>query len=437
MRTLCLNLQQAQELSCAEIFLRFSPRVQFRYPHYVFIDIESTAGLFGGEFQVLKQAVDLARSFAPHATGAIASTPYFAQLLVNYHPYEITDEGKDFEVCANAPVEMLVDFEGLSAWAKVRQVQSIIHSFKQLGFTDFEDLMALKVSALRERWGDLGVTLWKRLHSQEAQVISPLESVIPLTGYGHFDDPVLLVPVLWQKLGPQMDFLFMRLAGLGRFAKKLELILHCEYSNKVQTIDVLPASPNRDLQLFKDLLDRKLENMDLENPVREFEINILDTPEKVLQYDFFEPRDTTEDRWRRLISFAQQGQCSMGFLQMEAEHFPEQSYQLVTDWPRELSLQDLVEFSEKAIQVKTSHGKNLNRGPRPSLLLKTAKQLSKQELSAMKLFNKIPAERIESGWWFNKNQSRDYYFALSHQGQLLWIYQDRNSKEYYLHGYFD
>lgn len=437
MRTLCLNLHQAHELSCAEIFLRFSPRVQFRYPHYVFIDIESTAGLFGGELQTLKQAVDLARTFAPHAAGAIATTPYYAQLLVNYHPYEITEEGKDFEVCANAPVEMLVDFEGLAAWTKPRQVESIVQSFKQLGFTDLEDLVGLKVSAMRERWGDLGVALWKRLHSQEAQVISPLEGVIPLSGYGHFDDPVALLPVLWQKLGPQMDFLFLRLTGLGRFAKKLELILHYEYSNKTQTVDIVPASPNRDLQLFKDLLDRKLQNIDLENPVREFEINVLDVPEKILQYDFFEPRDTTEDRWRRLISFAQQGQCSMGFLQMEPEHFPEQSYQLVTDWPRDLSLQDLVQFSEKAIQVKAMHGKNLNRGPRPSLILKTAQLLQKNELSKLKLFNKIPAERIESGWWFNKGQSRDYYFALSSQGQLLWIYQDRLSKDYYLHGYFD
>ena len=45
-------------------------------------------------------------------------------------------------------------------------------------------------------------------------------------------------------------------------------------------------------------------------------------------------------------------------------------------------------------------------------------------------------ERIESGWWDGKGVARDYYVALRHQGAKLWVFQERRSKRWYLHGVF-
>jgi protein ImuB len=48
-------------------------------------------------------------------------------------------------------------------------------------------------------------------------------------------------------------------------------------------------------------------------------------------------------------------------------------------------------------------------------------------------------ERIESGWWDGKGVARDYYMArhlpLPH-GAKLWVFQERQSKRWYLHGLF-
>ena len=51
-------------------------------------------------------------------------------------------------------------------------------------------------------------------------------------------------------------------------------------------------------------------------------------------------------------------------------------------------------------------------------------------------------ERIESGWWDGKDVARDYYIARlapdsrrSH-GAKLWVFQERRSKRWYLHGMF-
>jgi len=45
-------------------------------------------------------------------------------------------------------------------------------------------------------------------------------------------------------------------------------------------------------------------------------------------------------------------------------------------------------------------------------------------------------ERIESGWWDGGDASRDYYVAEDRNGAQLWVYCDRASGEWYVHGVF-
>ncbi|MFN7263220.1 MAG: hypothetical protein ACK5UJ_05390 [Pseudobdellovibrionaceae bacterium] len=445
MRTLCLNLQKVQEPSCAEVFLKFSPRVQFRYPQYVFLDIESTASLFGGEFSVLKQSIDLARQFSTQATGAIADHPAVAQILSNYRPFELIKPGEDFQTLRHLSVAVLPELEGLYPWTKPRQIEHIVQFFQSLGFHTIDDIQHFQLTSFRERWGETGIALWRRLHGKDTQVISPLTPQDPFQGYGYFDDPVYHIPVLMQKIDPQMTYLFLRLEGLNRFAQKMEIILHCEYSQQKHSLFVEPVSPSRDLRLYRDLLLRKLDHLGLENPIREFDISVYDVPEKIEQLDFFEPRDLTEDRWRRLISFAKQSGCEMGFLQMKPAHLPEDSFEIQTEWPQEFNPKDLVKIEDDSIQVKSVYAKALAKSPRPSLLLKEPLQLSRLAIQKLQMLTRFPAERIESAWWnlLKKKEdsaqfeNRDYYYALSSEGQMLWVYLDRLKKEYYLHGYFD
>jgi protein ImuB len=45
-------------------------------------------------------------------------------------------------------------------------------------------------------------------------------------------------------------------------------------------------------------------------------------------------------------------------------------------------------------------------------------------------------ERIESGWWDGKGIARDYYIVRRTGGARLWVFQERQSKRWYLHGVF-
>lgn len=440
MRILCLNLQQNMDACCSEAFIKFSPKVQFRHPHYVFIDIESTSHLLGGEQKLMKTCIEIARRFAPHATAAVADTAYTAQMLVHYKPFEISQPGEDFKLIQSLPLSSLIEMEGLYHWPKIRQVEHIIHFFQSVGIYQLNEVLNFELTSFRERWQELGVLIWKRLHQREVQVISPLFIHDPMVGYGFFDDPVSRQDLLMNKVIQQIEFLFLRLEGLGRFARKLDLRLFCEYSNKKIEITIEPVSPSRQVKLFLDLLSNKIEKIDTQNPIREFEIEILDVPEKIEQLNFLEPQDTKKERWQRLISFAEQSGCRIGFLQNEDSHFPEDSYRFVSDWPTEMALMDKVEKREKAIQVKTVHGKDLMRSPRPSLILKTPEQMESHLVNRLQFLSQIPIERIDASWWESlkgEQRQRDYYYAVNNDGQLLWVYQDRTTKQYFLHGYFD
>ncbi|MEN0057693.1 MAG: hypothetical protein AAGB31_02570 [Bdellovibrio sp.] len=428
MRVLCINFKTPQENSCAEAFLIFSPRVQFRFPHFVFVDIESTSHFFGGESTCLQKALGLAQQLSAQASVAIADSPPVAQLLALWRPNCITSPGHDSASLKGLGLDALKELEGLNSWTQKKSLEHMISVFHSLGVHTLEETLQFRLNSLRDRWGDMGVLLWKRLHGDDSQVISPLIPGDPLVSYGYLDDPINAVSLVMQALRPHLNLLFARITGLARYVRALKITLYCEYSETQYQLTIEPVTPTRDQILFEDLLEKKLSQIVLENPVREFEISLQDVPEKVQQLDFFLPRETSEDRWRRLISFARQAECEMGFLQMQASHFPEKSFSLITDWPEEFISRDDVRWDKEAVQIKSVYAKGLNTSPRPSLLLPTPQALSAGESQKLKFLSSFPSERIESSWWQTSGadlKNRDYYFALSAQGQLLWVFRDR------------
>ena len=46
-------------------------------------------------------------------------------------------------------------------------------------------------------------------------------------------------------------------------------------------------------------------------------------------------------------------------------------------------------------------------------------------------------ERIETGWWDGFDVARDYFVARNPAGERLWVFRDRRSGNWYLHGFFD
>ncbi|MGE4130562.1 MAG: hypothetical protein AB7F86_02945 [Bdellovibrionales bacterium] len=436
MRTLCLNLQRDAEPSVAENFLTFSPRVHYRAPGLVFLDVSSTAKLFGGERRLLDEAVQVSREFFPDTQAAIADSPWGAQALIAERPFAISLPTQELKDLADAPLSRLHQLEGLIAWRSTNEVEDVIDFFHMLGVHRLSEIRKFQVDSFRERWRDTGTLIWKRLHGLDKQIISPLIPSEAVQDFIYLDYPVSMLSFLLHCLEASMRRLMARLQGRGEFAKRVVIQLFCEYSGSVHLVELEPASPSRNLELFMKLLENKMSDLNLENPIQQIEIEIIPSPEKTQQLSFFEPRVSDSEKLQQLVSVFQQASITSGYLRPQDEILPEESWRVTPEFEDYEPVEDSVEIEGQSFQIRPAHSFNLAQAPRPTRLLRTPLRLSDHEMSRFQMLSAQPIERLEDSWW-ESSRGRDYYFALSPLGEFVWIFYDRIENEHYLHGYFD
>jgi hypothetical protein len=436
MRTLCLNLHRDVAPSVAENFLVFSPRVHYRAPGLVFMDITSTSKMFGGEMKLLDEALHVSREFFSGAVGAVSDSPWGAQALCADKPNTISAPTRELQDLESAPLMRLHQLEGLIAWRSNSEVEDIVDFFHMLGINRLGEIRRFEVDSFRERWKDTGTLIWKRLHGLDKQVISPLLPSEALQDYIHLDFPVSLLPFLLHCLEKSLQRLMGRLQGRGEYAQKVIIQLFCEYSGKVHLIELQPASPSRNLELFMKLLENKLGEVNLDNPIQQIEIEVVPCPEKVQQLSFFEPRVSDGEKLSQLVSVFNQARLTTGFLKPKDEILPEASWEVTPEFEEYEPMDDAIEVEGKSFQIKPAYSAALAHAPRPSRLLKKPRSLSERDLDRFQFLSHQPIERMEDSWW-ETSRGRDYYFALSAKGEFVWLFYDRIEHQYFLHGYFD
>ena len=426
----------------AESFLRFTPRVQFRDPGFVFMEVSSTSELFGGERSLLDRAMGVSRQFFPLTQAAIANNPSTAQVLSFQPEPTIALPSEEIQDLGRMPITALKHLEGLIAWRSHREIDHIVDFFLGLGFHKLEDLRRFQIETFRERWAETGELIWRRLHGRDTQVISPLLPAESLADFIYLDFPISLMAFLLHSVERSLQLLFSRLQGRGEFARTLRLHLYCEYSNLYHLVEISPARPCRDLELFLKLIKNKLSLIDLENPIRQFELEVIPAPEAIQQFDFWQPRVRDTDKLHQLVSVLNQSSVNTGYLKPQSALMPEDAWSVTEEYEEPELLDDELEIlteasdGEDAFSWKPAYGRSLYEAPRPSLLLDPPEPLGESQMRRLQFLSSHPIERLEDQWWEN-SRGRDYSIAISPEGQILWVYFDRIEQQHYLHGYFD
>jgi protein ImuB len=181
------------------------------------------------------------------------------------------------------------------------------------------------------------------------------------------------------------------------------------------------AGPTRDPERLARVLRERLERLVLTAPVHELRLE-ADDPEDLpgTTAGLFGAAGSAAiapvvERLR-----ARLGQEAVHGLAVVAEHRPERATRAV-DWP----------LSAAPAPAP----------PRPLGLLPTPRALAEKDGAPwregrLRLLTR--AERIESGWWDGGegqgDLARDYFVALSEEGEWLWIFRDQNG--WWLHGIF-
>jgi protein ImuB len=300
-----------------------------------------------------------------------------------------------------------------------------LQTLRAMGVTRIGELLRLPRAGLARRLGTAAV---QDLDIALARQPAPRRAFVPRERFRErcdFESEIETAAYLEKALEPLIErcaqFLRERQAGVQTLRLKLR-----HRAGPATCVYLGLASITSERRRLADVLIQKLGRLELPNPVRSMELKSGSLqPLSAASLDAFAGlagnggRDTAPQLVERLR--ARLGEDAVYGVVSIAEHRPEAAWRRV----HELRLASVLHAGARL----TSHGADQGM-PRPVWLLDTPLPLPEPDILEQ------GPERIESGWWDGKGVARDYYVARQAHGAKLWVFQERRSKRWYLHGVF-
>jgi protein ImuB len=395
--------------------LQFTSFVSMEPPNALLLEIKGSVKLFGSlerlhaDLEACWRRLTLAvlSATAPSTLAALwlARAGYFTQ---------IEDAAMLPGHLAKVPIEC-------TAWDG-EQLQTL----RAMGVTRLGELLRLPRAGLARRLNPARV---QDLDIALARSFAPRRVFVPRERFGErcdFETEIEHVAYLEKALEPVIErcaqFLRRRQAGV----QALELRLR-HREGPATRVRLGLASITSERRRLADVLCQKLARLTLKAPVRG--MTLISGPLRGLSASSLDAfsggltgavRDSAPQLVERLR--ARLGEKAVYGVCLIPEHRPEAAWRRV----HELHLNDAPGVSEGMIDQGM---------PRPLWLLDEPLSLPPPEILQ-------GPERIESGWWDGKGVARDYYVARQRvgarhsPGARLWVFQERQSKRWYLHGVF-
>ena len=311
-----------------------------------------------------------------------------------------------------------------------------LQTLRSMGVTRVGELLRLPRAGLARR---LGTDAVRDLDIALARQPAPRRAFVPRERFRErcdFETEIENVAYLEKALEPLIarcaQFLRERQAGVQALRLKLR-----HRAGPATRVHLGLASITSERRRLMDVLTQKLARLELKAPVRGMElISGSLQPLSAGSLDAFAGlagtggRDTAPQLVERLR--ARLGEDVVYGVVSFPEHRPEAAWRRV---------HDLSFASTRSVRAQESPQGEM---PRPVWLLDEPTPLPQQEAQPHQggLILEQGPERIESGWWDGRGVARDYYVARqcggarpSH-GAKLWIFQERQSKRWFLHGMF-
>jgi len=402
----------------------FTSFVSIEPPNALLLEIKGSVKLFGS-LQRLHAEMDACwRQLALQAFSATAPSTLGALWLARAgDPLQIENVEALPGHLAKVPI-------ACTAWD-----DELLQTLRAMGVTRLGELMRLPRAGLARR---LHPAVVQELDIALARQPAPRRAFVPRERFRErcdFETEIEHVAYLEKALEPLIErcaqFLLKRQAGVQALQLRLR-----HRSVPPTRVQLGLASITSERRRLSDVLCQKLWRLELKAPVRGMEL--ISGPLRGLSASSLDAfaelnragsRDSAPQLVERLR--ARLGEEAVYGVCLNPEHRPEAAWRRVHD----LRLTAAPKVEEGVIDQGM---------PRPIWLLNEPLPLTKPELLQ-------GPERIESGWWDGKGVARDYYVARQpagrpqgegqdgpspSQGIRLWVFQERHSKRWYVHGVF-
>jgi protein ImuB len=384
----------------------FTSFVSIEPPNALLLEIRGSVKLFGS-LQKLHADIDACwRRLELTARSASAPSTLAALWLARAGSMV---QGEDAAMLANQLSEVPI---ACTAWD-----DETLQTLRAMGVVKLGELLRLPRAGLARRFGP---ALMQGLDIALARQPAPRRAFVPKERFrarSDFETEIEHAAYLRCALEPLIErcarFLRERQAGVQRLRLKLR---HRE--GPATEVSLGLASITSEQRRLLDVAVQKLARLELRAPVRGMELSSGSLRAlSAASLDAFagltgaSGRDTAPQLVERLR--ARLGEEAVYGFCLIPEHRPEAAWRRVSELRAAGASQQLV-----------AEGM-----PRPVWLLAEPMPWPKPEILQ-------GPERIESGWWDGKGVARDYYVAQPLHGAKLWVFQERQSKRWYLHGVF-
>lgn len=390
---------------------QFTPALSLA-PQALLLEIEGSLRLFGGLAALVGRAQAGLQALGYQTQPAVAPTAAAALLFARAGlSVFLTDKRTLAGQLAHVPLRALA----LPARSQA--------ALEDLGLQRVGEVLRLPREGLARRLGRGFLDDLDRALGRRPETLLPF--VPPARYIGRLPFPAEVTDADALAFGAQR--LLQELAGFLRArdsgVQRLAITLKHERPPTTRFVLGLVA-PSCDPRHWSMLLRERLERVALRAGVVEIAVAARDLrPWAGRSENLFDGAAQAQEGWTQLVDRlrARLGETAVRGLQTLDEHRPERAWTACT--PGE-----------------TGHaGEEAALTARPLWLLPSPVPLAQKdgrpELDGALALQRGP-ERIESGWWDGGDVMRDYFLACSAHGARLWVFQERRTRRWFLHGIF-
>lgn len=418
---------------------RFSPVVSIRNQRIVLLEIDPSRRLFGGLRALLDRIrAELDASGFSYRAGA-AMTPAAAVLLARANVARV--------VSGREKLQALIETLALEHGEFDETTLKALHG---IGVTTFRGLFALPRAEVGRRFGQHTVDYGDRLLGRKGEPLTRFEPPDQFHAGMELPAPIHSTEAL--AFGAKR---LMRELGEWLEARQLAVLrvqLELTHDDHApSTIDIGLRRATSDTAHLVALLRTHLERIVLPAPAEALKLSALEcTSIAAGNGELFERAQADDEDIERLIDRLRSrlGHDAVKQIALTEDHRPERAQKFVSDaalcrsgeiatgssGASRKARRDIAGRGAVAAPVAVSP--LLQKPPRPVFLVEPAKPLTDYPNLTLDTLALAGPERIESGWWDGHSVRRDYFRATSPDGARYWLYLDRSTNAWFVHGVF-
>jgi protein ImuB len=386
-------------------------------PECLWLDIAGNEEVFGGERR-LADAIrtDFARQGFQVRT-AIADTWGAAWAISHFTrgPSSIVRQDEQPRMLAPLPI------------AALRVAAAVVESLDTLGVQTIGRLMQLPRSSLPSRFGPALLRRLDQALGHAAELLAAERPVEPIVALRTFEDAVSDLQVLQHVLGELLDQVLQQVNTVALRE------LNCLWlGTTTAPITLRLLRPTRDRKHLFELLRLHSERCRFETGVTGVRLEVVDLGLPAIhQRRLFDADDT--DQQQDIAELVDRLRSRTAVLQPVLTPDPQPEYACEsTPWQGEPRAGDQTTARS---QLRCRPLRLLRRPQR--LIFDAMQNGLPLRLHQQTVVRISGPERIETGWWRGADIARDYYRLELSDGADLWVFLDRQTDHWFLHGQFD